>query len=260
MNKSSYDEQFYQQKNDGSYKSAVYYADQLLRLIRPSSIIDVGCGRGAWLKAFKEKGVKNLKGIDGSWNRQELMLDPEISFTPVDLNYLPNPDRQYDLAICLEVAEHLRPESADLFVQSLCNYSEVILFSAAYTYQGGTDHFNEQPHSYWAGKFAANNFVAFDLFRPIFWGNSEIEIWYRQNVFLYARANSEAERAILGQGHKHVSNQDFMNCIHPAVWESRMKPATHGNKLKSIARSLTPPAIWSIAKRLARFIVANKPF
>ena len=119
------------------------------------------------------------------------MLAPEISFTPVDLNNLPNPGCQYDLAICLEVAEHLRPESADHFVQSLCKYSEVILFSAAYTNQGGTDHFNEQPHTYWAGKFAANNFVAFDLFRPIFWGNSEIEWWYRQNAFLYVKKNSE---------------------------------------------------------------------
>ena len=78
ISESSYDEEFYQARNDGSYKSAVCYADQLLKLMQPSSVVDVGCGRGAWLKAFKEKGVKNLKGIDGSWNKQELMLEPEI--------------------------------------------------------------------------------------------------------------------------------------------------------------------------------------
>ena len=116
MNLSRYDDKFYQGFIDGSYKSAVFYADELLRLIQPSSIVDIGCGRGAWLKAFKQKGILNLKGIDGNWNNQGLMLDQEISFTPVDLNNLPCPESQSDLAICMEVAEHLRPESADHFV------------------------------------------------------------------------------------------------------------------------------------------------
>lgn len=259
ISESSYDEEFYQARNDGSYKSAVCYADQLLKLMQPSSVVDVGCGREAWLKAFKEKGVKNLKGIDGSWNKQELMLEPEISFTSVDLNNLPAPDCQYDLAICLEVAEHLRPESAYSFVQSLCKYSEAVLFSAAYTNQGGTDHFNEQPHTYWADKFAANNFVPFDLFRPVFWGNSEIDYWYRQNTFLYVKKNSEAEWAISNKGHKEISNRDFMNCIHPALWEKQTK-SIPSNRLKSAAKALTPPIIWSIARHLAIFIATNKPF
>ena len=69
MNDPSYGDKFYQEINEGSYKSAVYYADQLLGLINLTSIVDIGCGRGAWLKAFKDKGVKSLKGIDGTWNK-----------------------------------------------------------------------------------------------------------------------------------------------------------------------------------------------
>lgn len=255
MKDSSYGDKFYQEINEGSYKSAVYYADQLLGLINLASIVDIGCGRGAWLKAFKDKGVKSLKGIDGTWNKQELMIEPDISFTPADLNFIPAPEQKYDLAICLEVAEHLRPESADKFVQSLCKYSDTILFSGAYKDQGGTDHFNEQPHTYWAEKFEANGFVPFDLFRPLFWGNSEIEWWYRQNAFLYVKVNSESERRILSQGHKTIENRDFMNCIHPMLYDSVSylpRPYSTGPKSSPkfirIAKALTPPLVWSLAR------------
>jgi len=99
----------------------------------------------------------------------------------------------------LEVAEHLEPATAPQFVNSLATASDVVLFSAAYTQQGGTNHINEQPHSYWAGLFAGHAFAPFDLFRPVFWGNDEICFWYRQNVFLYVKRESAAWQRILGQ-------------------------------------------------------------
>lgn len=48
--------------------------------------------------------------------------------------------------------------------------SDVIMFSAAYTKQGGNNHINEQPHTYWAKKFISHDFVPYDIFRPVFWG------------------------------------------------------------------------------------------
>ena len=53
-------------------------------------------------------------------------------------------DRRFDLALSLEVAEHLPPECGSEFVQTLTDLSSVILFSAAIPFQGGTDHLNEQ--------------------------------------------------------------------------------------------------------------------
>jgi len=91
----------------------------------------------------------------------------------------------------------------------------MILFSAAYLNQGGTNHINEQQHSYWAKLFAAHDFYPFDLFRPIFWGNEDIAYWYRQNVFLYIRKNSSAWQLIVNSGHKNMADINFMNCIHP---------------------------------------------
>jgi hypothetical protein len=49
----------------------------------------------------------------------------------------------------------------------------------SYTKQGGINHINEQPHTYWAQLFAEHGFVPFDLFRPVFWGNENVCFWYR---------------------------------------------------------------------------------
>jgi hypothetical protein len=46
-----------------SYASALKYTDLLSPLYMPTSVVDVGCGRGAWLKAWKEKGVTKVVGL-----------------------------------------------------------------------------------------------------------------------------------------------------------------------------------------------------
>jgi hypothetical protein len=47
---------------------------------------------------------------------------------------------RFDLAVCLEVAEHLPPERAESFIRELCDLAPVVLFSAAIPGQGGTGH------------------------------------------------------------------------------------------------------------------------
>ena len=120
---------------------------------------------------------------------------------------------------------------------------------------------NEQPHSYWAKKFAASGFVVFDLFRTIFWENLEIESWYKQNAFLYVKKDSEAEKAISNHGHKPMSNLYFMNCIHPQMWDyytNRAPSLSQRNRLVGAAKALTPPFIWSIIMFSFKFPFPNK--
>jgi cyclopropane fatty-acyl-phospholipid synthase-like methyltransferase len=85
------------------------YAELLAPLLNPKSVVDVGCGRGSWLKAFKEKGAIKLVGYDGSWNNQKNMIDQSIIFHGVDLNkpIFVSDSERFDLAMSLEVAEHL---------------------------------------------------------------------------------------------------------------------------------------------------------
>jgi hypothetical protein len=53
-----------------------------------------------------------------------------------------------------EVAEHLPDVCADGYVRLLCEVTKrCITITAATPEQGGTDHVNEQPNSYWTDKF-----------------------------------------------------------------------------------------------------------
>lgn len=92
--------------------------------------------------------------------------------------------KKYDVAVSIEVAEHLSPDSADTFVKSICNAADVILFSAAFVGQGGYKHINEQYPSYWKEKFAQNDYTMYDVIRPAIWYNSNVENWHKNNVFL----------------------------------------------------------------------------
>ena len=61
--------------------------------------------------------------------------------------------KNYDLAISLEVAEHLSSESANMFIACLTNMSDIVLFSAAIPGQGGENRINEQWPKYRSGLF-----------------------------------------------------------------------------------------------------------
>jgi SAM-dependent methyltransferase len=240
----AYDESFYQSQLDISLVSARIYLKFLWQFFQPVSVLDVGCGRGAWLKACHELGSKTLFGFDGNWNSQSSMIEPSINFRSMDLNKPFSLPQKVDIAITLEVAEHLEPSKAPQLIKCITDASDVILFGAAYTKQEGTNHINEQPHTYWALLFLEHDFVPFDIFRPQFWGNEMIEFWYRQNTFLYIRKDSSPYRQIKAQGFKEMANISFMNCIHPALYESKTQMVSLSNHIADLM-----PSLWRALRR-----------
>lgn len=218
-----YSEEWYARAGDESLDAARIIVDHLRTFIHPQSVLDIGCGRGDWLKAWHEQGTRVLVGFDGHWNRQELMVEPSIRFEPIDLNKPFSIGRRFDLAMTLEVAEHLGTESSVGFVQSMIRASDLILFSAAYSHQGGQNHLNEQPHSYWGKLFASHGFAPFDIVRPVFWADDRLPFWYRQNSFLYARTGSDPFNRLLTQKVYPMAHVGFMDCIHPALYDAKIE-------------------------------------
>ena len=221
-----YSEEWYRAHVDEALASARAYADHLWRFVQPRSVLDVGCGRGAWLKAFHEKGCEALFGLDGTWNARESMIDPSIRFEAVDLDAPFVFPEKVDLAMSLEVAEHLLPESSETFVRSLTGASDLVLFGAAYPGQGGANHVNEQPHSWWGRIFDRMGFAAFDLFRPALWDDERVAFWYRQNTFLYARRSTAAYDGLVAQRVSPMASTAFMDAIHPALYRLYQSKAT----------------------------------
>lgn len=181
-----YTEEFFEYIERGSTASARRFSALLAPLLRVNSILDVGCGRGAWLREWRDAGVQIVHGADGPYVRRESLLIPPENFTAVDLSKRFDLGRRYDLVSSLEVAEHLPPAASESFVASLVTHSDLILFSAATPGQGGENHVNERPLWYWQGVFAEHGYVAFDAIRPQFRRDALVEPWYRFNSILYA--------------------------------------------------------------------------
>jgi SAM-dependent methyltransferase len=183
-----YTEKFYNDQQEGSFISANEILGYVNDIFHPGSVIDVGCGVGFWLKVWKERfNVENVFGLEGPYISESML---KVSKQLVQFTDLKQPivlKRKFDLAMSLEVAEHLPSSSAENFVHSLTQLSDIVLFSAAIVGQGGTYHINEQMPEYWAEKFEKLDYVPVDYLRPIIWNNDKIEWWYRQNILLFIK-------------------------------------------------------------------------
>jgi SAM-dependent methyltransferase len=201
-----YDDAFFNAQEQRSLSSARAVAALVEDLLPVRSVLDIGCGRGAWLKAFLECGADNIVGFDGAYvDRSQLLIPSECFFT-ADLALPFDITERFDLAISVEVLEHLPHSVAPRLIETLCAAAPAVLFSAAIPGQGGTHHVNERWPEYWEQLFAMNAFVQLDPIRRHVFANPEVASWYKQNVYLYVHrslldSNStlQAERALAEQ-------------------------------------------------------------
>lgn len=203
---------------DGAARSARAVLEVIWPLVAPQRVVDVGCGIGLWLAEAERRGAAVLRGFDGPWVEPGQLRSAAIRFTSVDLEQGLPEDERYDLAISVEVAEHVSRDGADRFLDALVRLSDVIVFSAAIPGQGGVSHVNEQWPSYWARRFAARGFSAFDVVRQAVWTNGDVEWWYRQNLLLYVRDGSTAvDRATL-----RTLERPPLDLVHPDLYDAKV--------------------------------------
>ena len=189
---SIYDEVFYWENRYGSVRSARNILGFILKKLPCNSLIDFGCGTGTWLWVAQNYGVDEIIGLDGDYVSRDMLMIPEKCFQPTDLSKPFKVFKKYDMAMSLEVAEHLPEESADGFVKGLCMSSDIVLFSAAHPGQGGDGHINEQPKEYWIEKFAQHNYKPIEI-KQYFADDEKVEWWYRDNIVLFSTTDKYEE-------------------------------------------------------------------
>ena len=204
----NYTSTFYDRQREGSLNSANVILPIVFDLVRPKSVIDFGCGVGTWLATAKQLGAERCVGLEGSWIKTQTLTRADLEIRETDLEQTVSLNERFDLAMSLEVAEHLSPHRSDSLVADLCEASDVVIFSAAIPGQDGDGHQNEQWPSYWAERFIRNGYMPLDVIRPIVQSDARVEVWYRTNVILYARP--EQGLAILANlKTEHLANLDL---------------------------------------------------
>ena len=183
--KTEYSPEYYNRLKSGSRDSAKAIVPVVFDLLRPRSVIDLGCGTGSWLAEFKRQGVADVVGVDGPHIPANQLEIHAREFVAADFSEPLRLRGYFDVALSLEVAEHLNPAQSDEFIDTLTRLAPAVLFSAAIPYQGGEHHVNEQWPAYWVERFAARGFIALDPFRRWLWARSDVDWWYAQNLLLF---------------------------------------------------------------------------
>ena len=228
-----YGTSFYDGQRSDSAASAARVVPLVVSLVQPRSVVDVGCGVGTWAAAFLQSGALKVLGVDGPHVSDMMLQIPKNCFASRDLTEPLAIDGTWDLAVCLEVAEHLPPERACSLVHDLVKLAPCVLFSAAIPGQGGTFHINEQFMSYWAEKFEAHGYFPVDLLRPAIWQNPDVCWWYRQNMMLFvSREHALFARRTCG----------VLDVVHPELF----------NRYRSYGRPSAPASLGlrSLLKQL----------
>lgn len=218
-----YNETFFSNRRDKTIVSSEIIWNILFFYLKNrnlTSVIDVGCGTGIWLAVSKKIGIKNILGIDGKWVNQNMLEINPNEFQVHDLSKKRwSLKKRFDIALCIEVAEHLPQHMGFELIRMLTEVSEIVVFSSAIKYQGGTGHINEQPQHYWAREFEKYGYCCIDIIRPNVWEDNRVNVIYKQNMLVYIKKES----SLCVEMQKYIISENFdIDRIHPDLFSTRM--------------------------------------
>ena len=209
----NYTKRFFAIRESKALQSAGEIVPIIMDYINPASVVDIGCGNGTWLSVFAKHNVSDLLGVDGGYVDSENLLIPLEQFTAFDLSKDFTIEKRFDLAMSLEVAEHIPTDKSKQFVAMLTRLSDVVMFSAAVPGQGGVDHINEQWQSYWANIFKQFEYVPVDFVREMVWSNPNVRYWYKQNILIYCKESALEELSTIS-----TSSKNILDIVHPDMY------------------------------------------
>lgn len=163
----------------------------IFETIRPSSIIDLGCGVGSYLEGAFHAGCKDIKGIELSYDMAKKYIIEDISpyISEGDVTRDLGIDRRFDCVVSFEVAEHIDPNGTEKFIENLTDLSNgYIVMTAAPLGQRGTGHINLRDKTFWIDSIKAKGFLhqceLVELFWPI-WKTFGTERYILKNLMVF---------------------------------------------------------------------------
>ena len=202
------------------------------------------------MACFEENGIADFCGVDNNSVDNADLQVPKRTIVKHDLTQSFDLDRKFDLATCLEVAEHLPQGCARQLVSNLTSLAPIVLFSAAIPHQGGTNHINEQWPEYWAELFAEHNFRPVDCLRESLWDDDNVAYWYAQNLILYVHESVLTQSPQLAKL-AAATNPKRLTLVQPKTY-------VKNHKIAHDPKTLFMRFVWNLLPRTIR-IALIKP-
>jgi SAM-dependent methyltransferase len=161
---------------------------------RPATVLDIGCGVGAYLAVFKALDTQTVLGVDGLPAEATVLRNGE--YTARDLAQPMDLARLFDVVVCVGVAQRLDAEHGEVLLDNITRHAGgLIVFSAAEPGQWGPRNINCRPIAYWLECWAARGWVP-DLTASLGMRCLATLSWFRRNLVVLRRgALSEGVKA-----------------------------------------------------------------
>jgi SAM-dependent methyltransferase len=188
----AYDDEFWDFQDTGDWDA---FARVVLRHFPSESVVDIGCGHGLALQGLLRVSPRlRASGFDHSATAVARATARQLKVSPLDIVALSTEGARgfaagagmFDLALCLEVAEHLPPwHSGKLLDVLTCGRR--LIFSAAHPNQGGVRHVNERPASHWIARLAERGFQLSPSTSALRAEVAALALppWYGQNIYAF---------------------------------------------------------------------------
>ena len=187
-----YGDAYYAETEEASARSAGPIADSIIAAFAPASVVDVGCGAGHLLDAFRHRNCR-VFGFDYSDAALRRCRARGLEVEKKDLENAQPSAKRFDVATSLEVAEHLSTRATERYVRLLASLADVVVLTAAPPGQGGVGHVNEQSREFWIERFRK---AGYEVDEPTAarwsadWKASGVADWYYDNLLLFRRAGA----------------------------------------------------------------------
>ena len=154
----------------------------------PTSLVDIGCGDGHLVRTATALGVQ-AHGFDIACEPCDYLTQHDLMQPLIFAEYW----RKAEMVLCLEVAEHLPPDFAEILCDTLASATAPggrLIFTAARRFQGGMGHLNEQDAEYWIGRLLprfTHDLVSTTRLRGLWLDVAPTAWWYGLNVHVFRR-------------------------------------------------------------------------
>lgn len=153
-------------------------ADALAKLFKNSTVYDLGCGEGKYVKHFNSKKDIVAYGIDGNPNTKYANCFVHDLTNPIGLNKM-------NWVLSLEVGEHIPKELMNQYIENLKNLSEDgIVLSWAVLGQGGDGHVNELPNEDVIALFPEYDY---DIETSLYLRSKATLWWFKNTIMVFKR-------------------------------------------------------------------------